>query len=102
MFTNRNHNVDEQGFDGLLLMGIFTNVATLVHTIHELVGKYIMEHCDVDLRYSFILKRNVFNHFQSGNVNSQTRTRTVSNNSSSNICHRVSSTSVKEMCSDRR
>ena len=29
------------------------NGTTLVHEIHKLVGKYIMEQCDVDLCYSF-------------------------------------------------
>ena len=42
---------------GSLLMRIahnlFTNGTTLVHEIHKLVGKYIMEQCDVDLCYSF-------------------------------------------------
>ena len=61
---------------GLLLMRIahkfVTNGTTLVHDIHELVGKYNMEQCDVALCYSFILKHNLFNYFHVGNVNSQT------------------------------
>ena len=28
---------------------LFTNRTTLVHAIHKVVGKYIMERCDVDL-----------------------------------------------------
>ena len=69
-FNNINHYVGEPGHYGLLLMRIaqkITNGTTLVHDIYELVGKYIMEQCDVDLCYSFI---------------------------ESNIRHRVSSSSV--------
>ena len=32
---------------------VLTNGTTLVHEIHKLVGKYIMEQCDFDLCYSF-------------------------------------------------
>ena len=32
---------------------LFTNGTTLVHEIHKVVGKYIMERCDVDLCDSF-------------------------------------------------
>ena len=59
-FPNRSHHVDEPGHYVLLMMRIahkyFTNATTLVDEIHALVGKYIMEQCDVDLCYSFILE----------------------------------------------
>ena len=48
------------------------NGTTLVHEIHELVSKYIMEQCDVDLCFNFILKYDLFNYFHVGNVHSQT------------------------------
>ena len=32
---------------------LFTNGTTLVHEIHKVVGKYIMERCDVDFCDSF-------------------------------------------------
>ena len=32
---------------------LFTNGTALVHAIHKVVGKYIMERCDVDLCASF-------------------------------------------------
>ena len=56
-FANRNHNVDEPGHYCVLLIRIahnlFTNGTTLVHAILTVVGTYIMELCDVDLRDSF-------------------------------------------------
>ena len=42
-----------------------------MHAIHKVVGKYIMERCDVDLCDNLILKHDLFNYFYIGNVNTQ-------------------------------
>ena len=52
MFPSRSHHVDKPGHYRLLFMIIahkcFINGTTLVHVIDKLVGKYIMEQCDMD------------------------------------------------------
>ena len=51
MFSSRSHHVDKPGHYRLLFMIIahkcFINGTTLVHVIDKLVGKYIMEQCDI-------------------------------------------------------
>ena len=63
-FTNRSCYVDEQGHDGLLLVRnvntFFTNVTNLVQAIQELVGKYIMEQCDVYFFHNLYLNTTYF------------------------------------------
>ena len=55
-FPSRSHHVDEPGHYRLLLMRMnntfFINGTTLVHATNELVGKYIMEQCDVHFCYN--------------------------------------------------
>ena len=83
------HHVGAPGHYSLLLIKIahtfVINGTTLVHDIHELVGKYIMEQCDVDFCYNFLCSNTIYSTIP------KQRRRTRSTNSSLNIRHRVSS-----------
>ena len=76
-----------------------SNGTTRVYEIHKFVGKYIMEQCDA-LCYSFILKHTLLTiaiMLEMWTLKQRRRTGgNGSTNSSSNIRHRVSSSSVEK------